>query len=141
MAKGKSIVLTVEPKGNFGEGKAAEAVSPGQAVAIDAAVEPVSGRHSLNADGTLAVGIAYNDYLQGKTNADAYAIGDRVLFYTPQPGDECNVLFKASEGAQAIGDEVGPEAATGDFIAAGTGWVVMETITVTAAVLVHCRKL
>ena len=145
MAKGKSIVLTVEPKGVFKEGIAAEAILPGTMVAIDAAVEPVGGRHQFNADTTAGFGIAYNSGLLGDTSTDSVAIGERVFAYSPLPGDELNVLFIASDGAQAIGDVVGPNGAAGLFAAAGTGWVCMETITVGAApaagTLVHCMKL
>lgn len=145
MAKGKSIVLTVEAKGGRQEYIAAEALAPGTMVAIDAAVEPVGGRHSVNADTTAGFGIADVDYLQGKVNTDAYAIGDRVFVYVPQSGDELNVLFVASDGAQAIGDVVGPVGAAGLFAATGTGWVIMETITVgaspAAGTLVHVMKL
>ena len=145
MAKGKSIVLTVEPKGNRIEGIAAEAILAGSMIAVDAAVEPISGRHSYNADTTAGVAIAYNSGLLGDINTDSVAIGERVFGYCPLPGDELNVLFLASEGAQAIGDVVGPSGAAGLFASAGTGWVCMETITVgatpTAGTLVHCMKL
>ena len=145
MAKGKEIILTVEPKGNFGEGIAAEAVLPGSSVAIDAAVEPVGGRHALNAETALSVGIAIPDYLQGKTNTGSIAIGERVNYYSPLPGDELNVLFVASNGAQAIGDEVGPSGADGLFAAIGVGYVIMQTITVgaspAAGTLVWVKKL
>lgn len=145
MAKGKAIVLTVEAKGNRQEYIAAEAILPGSMVAIDAAVEPVGGRHQVNADTTAAFGVADIDFLQGKINTDAYASGDRVPVYVPLPGDELNVLFVASDGAQAIGDIVGPQGTDGKFAALGTGWVVMETITVgaspAAGTLVHVMKL
>jgi len=145
MAKGKSIVLTVQAKGNRQEYIAAEAILPGSAVAIDAAVEPVGGRHQVNADTTAAFGIADIDFLQGLTATDGYAVGDRVFVYSPQSGDELNALFVASDGAQAIGDVVGPVGVNGQFAAAGTGYVVMETITVgaspAAGTLVHVMKL
>lgn len=142
MAKGRSIVLTVECKGQRLEGTAAEVISPGMGVAITAATEPVGGRHSLDAAGTNSVGVADVDYLQGRTNSTNYAVGERVFAYTPLSGDELNLLFKASEGAQAIGDEVGFEAATGLLVSAGTGYIVMETITVGGSnTLVHVKKL
>lgn len=142
MALGRSIVLTVEAKGQRFEGTAAEIISPGMGVAVTAATEPVGGRHSLDAAGTNSVGVADIDFLQGKTNASAYAVADRVFAYTPLPGDELNLLFKASEGAQAIADEVGFEAATGLLVSAGTGYIVMETITVGGSnTLVHVKKL
>jgi len=145
MAKGKSIVLTVEAKGNRVEGIAAEAILPGTMIAIDAAVEPVGGRHSINADTTAGFAIADIDHLQGKTATQSTAIGGRVFGYCPLPGDELNVLFIASDGAQAIGDVVGPNGGAGLFATAGTGWVCMETITVgaspAAGTLVHCMKL
>ena len=145
MAKGKSIVLTVEAKGNFVEGTAAEAILPGIMIAVDAAVEPVGGRHSYNADTTAGFAIAYNDVLLGKSNIQGAAIGERVLGYAPLPGDQLNVLFVASDGAQAIGDVVGPVGTADLFAATGTGWVIMETITVgatpTAGTLVHVMKL
>jgi hypothetical protein len=145
MAKGNAIVLTVEAKGNRVEGIAAEAILPGTMIAIDAAVEPVGGRHSFNAETTAGFAIADIDYLQGKTNTDSTAIGERVFGYCPLPGDELNVLFVASDGAQAIGDIVGPVGTAGLFAATGTGWVIMETITVgaspAAGTLVHVMKL
>lgn len=150
MAKGKQIVLSVGPKGVYVEGTAEGSVSPGEAIAIDAAVEPVSGRHTWqaasvgDADGARAlICIAYNSGLDGKTNADAVADGERVYGYCPNPGEELNVLVKASVGALAIGDLLIQEAASGQFIATtGTPeqepFQVMETITVGGtATLVH----
>ena len=148
MATGKAIVLNVGECGGQGvraEYIAAEALAPGTMVAIDAAVEPVGGRHQVNADTTAGFGIADVDYLQGRVNTDAYAVGERVPVYSPLPGDELNVLFVANDGAQAIGDVVGPVGVAGLFAATGTGWVIMETITVGAApaagTLVHVKKL
>lgn len=145
MAKGKAIVLTVEPKGVFKEGIAGESVLPGSMVAIKAATEPVSGRHTFDAATTGGFGIAFNTGLLGDTNTTAVASGYRVNAYCPLSGDEMNVLFVASDGAQAIGDVVGPVGTDGKFAATGTGWIVLETITVGASpadgTLVHCMKL
>jgi len=133
MAKGRDILLTVEPRGFFGEGIAGEIITPGTVLAIKAATAPVGGRHTLNADTTGAIGVALPDYLQGKLVTDTIPVGGRVQYYVPQAGDEFNALFVASDGAQAIGDEVGPVGAAGQFATAGTGYIVMEALTVGAS--------
>ena len=140
MAKGKAIVLTVEAKGYRVEGLADSALLPGMVARIKAATEPVGGRHTLAGSATQANIVITEDHLQGKTNTDAYTSGGRCFGYVPLPGDEFNALFLASEGAQAIGDEVGPNAA-GKFVGTGTGYEVLETITVGGSdTLVHVRK-
>lgn len=141
MAKGRSIVLTVEPKGLFKEGTAEGSIAPGECLEVDAAVEPTGGRPVYQAVVGAADGerkpviVAYNDALQGKTVSDSVADGERVFAYAPIPGDELNVLVKASVGALAIGDKLIIEAASGQCIAtAGTPemepFEVRETITV-----------
>lgn len=138
--KGKAIVLTVEPKGKFSEGTADAAIKAGTMVDIKAATEPVGGRYTLAASATARY-VVRTDELLGRIYSDTIAAGERVFAYLPESGDEFNALFLASEGAQAIGDEVGPDAA-GKFIALGTGYKVMETITVPASdTLVHVEKL
>ncbi len=143
MAKGKSIVLTVEPRGYMTEGIAGEAMRPGMMCRIKAATAPVSGRYTFDGSATQATIVATNVGLIGETSTTAIASGARVMGYVPIIGDEFNALFLASEGAQAIGDAVGPNS-DGMFIAAGTGYEVMEAITVgatpTVGTLVHVRK-
>ena len=76
MAKGKSIVLSVEPKGVFKEGIANGAILPGHCLEVDAAVEPTGGRHDFQAVVGAADGerklimVADLDRLLGKTNVD-----------------------------------------------------------------------
>lgn len=144
MAKGNSIILSVPANGHHVEGIAGETLRPGMACRNKAATAPVSGRYTFDGSATQAGIIVYNSGLLGDTNTTSFASGERVYGYIPLPGDELNVLFLASEGAQAIGDEVGPNA-NGMFVAAGTGYEVLETITVgaspAAGTLVHVRKL
>jgi len=145
MARGRAIVLTVEPKGVFKEGVAGEVTLPGTMLAIKAATAMVGGRHTFNSATLDAFGVAFNAGLSGETNTTSVAIGGRVNAYCPLPGDELNVLFVASDGAQAIGDVVGPVGTDGKFAATGTGWIAMEAITVgaspAAGTLVFCMKL
>lgn len=152
MSKGKSIVLTVEPKGIFVEGICEGVINPGECVKTDAAVEPVGGRHTYEAanvgggDGERTpVIVADINRMLGKTNADAYADGERFFGYAPQPGDELNVLVKASVGNLAIGALLIIEAASGQCIAT-TGTPEMEpfevletSATSTSTRLVHVR--
>lgn len=149
MATGRSIVVGVEAKGVRKEGIANGAINPGECLQVDAAVEPVGGRHTLEAvvgavDGERSlVMVADIDFLQGRTNANAYADGERVFAYCPLPGDELNVRVQASVGNLAIGDKLIIDSATGELIATtGTPemepFIVLETsATSGSARLVH----
>lgn len=149
MAQGKSIVLNTDQQGVFLEGTAGEIVSPGMLLGIEAATEPIGGRltyemATLGANGVRSTPIICDiDHLQGKINTDAYAADSRVFGYVPAPGEEVNVLVKASAGALAIGDLLIAEDGTGLWIkTTGTPesepFVVMETSgDVAANRLVH----
>lgn len=87
-----TIVLTNPSIGYHDEGKAAAAVKPGMSVEMNA-----SGEYILSVNATNGIKVVKEDALQGRTVADAYAIGERLFFYQPLPGDRIHVLVKAGQ--------------------------------------------
>ncbi len=150
MASGNNILVTGEPKGNFLEGIISGTPSPGTAMEIVPATEPIGGRftwrvYQPGTDGEQRiVAILLEDYLQGKLATSAYASGDRCQLYCPIPGDVMNILLADVAGTadtHAIGDLVIPDTGTGLWIAT-TGspemepFVLLETLAApTAATL------
>lgn len=124
MAKGKDIVLSVPGRGHHVEGYCEGAITPGECVMADAAVAAVGGRLTYeaanvgDADGARCdVIVADIDKLQGRTRSTAYSDTERFFGYRPAPGDELNVLVKASVGDLDVGDRLIIEAASGQCIA------------------------
>ena len=151
-----TIVLTAAPAGRFLEGilndDAGNGVYPGSGMEIDAAVEPVGGRHTWQAySGTTGhrklISILLENEIIGKICTDAISDGQRIRMYCPIPGDELLVLVSATGtgtgDAQAIGDKL--ILANGGTFIATTGtpeaepFEVMETLTdvVAAGTLTH----
>jgi hypothetical protein len=96
---------------NFGEFEAYEAISPGMLV------EPRTGYSTIKkhaTEGGNAVKMfAIENKLEGKGIVDAYAAGDQVQVWFPQPGDE---VYAQIEDEQEI--------AAGDFLESnGAGYL------------------
>lgn len=141
-ASHNTILLTAAPMGRFLEGILNTACYPGTSMEVDAAVEPVGGKHTWQASSLTngyrqLIAILLENEMVGKTCADQIADEQKIRMYCPIPGDELLVLVSASGtgtgDAQAIGDLL-IRANGGTFIAT-TGTVyqepfqVMETMT------------
>lgn len=79
---------------------AVAAITPGMLVEVTSAGKVQA--HST-ANGAAVPAFANEDEFQGKTIADAYAIGDRVQVWIPQRGDVVYGLLAGGESA-SIGD-------------------------------------
>ena len=94
--KGSNIVL--KSNGHKVEGIISGTPKPGTLMQIKASTEPVGGRYTYEAYAP-AVGdgaprpliILDTDFLQGKTESDAYVSGTRGFLQHLAPGDEVNV--------------------------------------------------
>ena len=153
MAVGNEIVVSGNPKGVFLEGTVNGTPKPGTVMQINAATEPVGGRHdwtafNADADGDQRlVAVLDIDHLQGKIATDAYVDGDRCFLYCPAAGEELNVLVANISGTSdsfAIGDLLIVNDGDG-LLVATTGtpesepFVVMETkAAITVDTLIHC---
>jgi len=152
MASGNEIIVSGNPKGVFLEGTVNGTPKPGTVMQINAAQEPVGGRHdwtayNVDADGNQRlVAVLLPDSLQGKVATDAYVDGDRCFLYVPAAGEELNVLVANIAGTSdsfAIGDILIVNDGDGLAIATtGTPesepFVVLETVAaITADTLVH----
>jgi len=141
-ASHNTILLTSAPMGRFLEGILNTACYPGTNMEVDAAVEPIGGKHTWQAS-SLTTGqrqllaILLENEMVGKTCSDQIADEQKIRMYCPIPGDELLVLVSASGtgtgDAQAIGDIL-IRASGGTFIATtGTPeqepFQVMETMT------------
>mgnify|MGYP007077480912 CR=1 FL=1 len=114
--------IVLKGKGHHDEGEAGAAISPGEAIRIqsDGTYDPESQSPPDATTGHRGLYIAKEDALQGKTVDDAYASGDTVFFYTPLPGDVCQILVKSGEDID-VGDEIYVEGAgSGLFIESTT---------------------
>lgn len=153
MAKGKSIVLTSDPRGLFDEGIISGTPKPGVCLEVMAAAFS-GGRptfravtRATGAKGPIAVLLA--DDLQGKTEDDAYVSGTRCKIYWPVAGDELNMRVADVSGTAddvAIGALFGVETVTGKLKAdssyASTPFQAQEAITDPVAdYLLFCRYL
>ena len=98
----------------------------------DASVALVSGRHTykLYAPGTDgeqpkgAFWVVLPDFLSGKTASDSFAAGERLFLYSPQAGEELNLLLKNIAGT-------GDDHTKGEMLVAdtGTGMLIATTGT------------
>lgn len=147
-----TILLSAAPAGRFLEGILNTATYPGTSMEVDAAVEPIGGKHTWQASSLTSgqrqlIAILLENEMVGKTCADQIADEQKIRMYCPIPGDELLVLVSAAGtgtgDAQAIGDML-IRASGGTFIAT-TGspeqepFQVMETMTdvVAAGTLTH----
>lgn len=130
MSLGNRIIVSADEKGKHMEGILQGALKPGTVVQRDASVALVGGRASYkvftrDADGDHPAGafwVLLEDMLQGKSMTDAYADGDRCFLYSPQPGDELNLLYGNIAGTaddHALG-EIG-------VVDTGTGKIIVTT--------------
>jgi hypothetical protein len=104
------------------EYNAGTAITPGMliAVASDGEVDP-----NASAGGVCEKMFALEDELQGKTIADAYAIGDPVQCWSATPGEEVFAWLADGEDV-AIGDVL---------VSAGTGKLKASTADSSAVVV------
>lgn len=115
-----SEIYTIVLKGcnHHDEAPADAAISPGEAIEIaaDGNADPMVSTQANALKGGLL--FAKEDALQGKTVADAYAIGDIVFYYIPVPGDHIHVLVKLGEDIDVGGLLVVEGGGSGLFVAA-----------------------
>lgn len=145
MARGNEIIVTADPKGTFMEGIIVGALKPGTIVQRDPTVALVSGRHSYKvftrgADGKRPAGALYillSDQLQGRLVSTAYVSGERCFLYTPEAGEEYNLLLGDVAGTaddHTKGELLMVDDTTGKLVAAtgspeSTPFQLLETIT------------
>lgn len=134
--RGRSTIVTADPKGQFEEGYVAtgQTFYPGMLVQRDYSVALKGGRwtytaYNADADGGHTKGGHWIvterlNSMIGKTISDSYAAGDRVSLYSPRDGEELNLLVENLAGTgddHAIGEVLIPNDGTGKFVAtAGT---------------------
>lgn len=129
MARGNRILITPD-RATRVEGiiAAGETPKPGQVVQIKAATALQGGRwnweiYNADADGGNPKGpyiVLEEDFLQGKTAADAYAAGDRAFGFHPHMGCEFNGLLLNIAGTaddHTKGEILIVDDTTGKFIA------------------------
>ncbi len=154
MAKGNTILLTANPKGNFLEGVISGTPKPGTIVGIKAATALQGGDPTwVEANpGSIGLKVMYavllEDIWTGRLQTDAYVDGARCRVYCPLPGDDLNLLVGEAAGTSntfAIGDEFLIGAGVGKLVP-NTGSpqdalaICMEVITQSAKeTLVFCR--
>lgn len=92
-----SNTILLKGRGHHDEGVAGAAVSPGEAVELqaDGKYDPMVSAQAAALKRSLQ--IAKEDALQGKTTADAYALDDQLFFYSALPGDHVNALVKSGQ--------------------------------------------
>jgi hypothetical protein len=128
MARGNNIIVSSAPAGRFEEGIIATAEKPGTIMQRDASVALKSGRHTYivatpGANGEQPKGaywVLLPNSLIGSAADVAYAAGDRGFLYSPQPGDELNLLMANVAGTaddHALGEKMMVESGTGKLIA------------------------
>lgn len=128
MARGNNIIVTSDPKGRFEEGPILTAEKPGTICERLPSTALVGGRFTYRVyqpgtDGEQPKGafwVLLADWMQGKSATDAYAAGDRGFFYSPEPGDELNLLLANIAGTaddHAIGEMLMVDTGTGKLIA------------------------
>lgn len=130
MARGNEIIVSAQPQGKFMEGyiKTGETVLvPGTIWQIDATVSIIGGRHTFKvyvpgADGEQPLGpfwVLLPDHLQGRLATTAYTAGERAFFYSPEPGDELNLILLNISGTgddHALGEKLMVDNSTGKLI-------------------------
>lgn len=130
MARGNSIIVTADPKGQFEEGYVAtgETFYPGMIVQRDASVALKGGRHTYqyynrDADGNMPRGsywVVLEDARIGKTTSDSTAAGERCFLYSPRAGEELNLLVANIAGTgddHALNEILMVDDGTGKLIA------------------------
>jgi hypothetical protein len=133
MARGNCIVVSqIEQPGAHMEGFVATSQTfyPGMIVERDASVALKGGRHTYKyyapgTDGEQPRGafwVVTEKLLafEGKTINDSYAAGGRVSLYSPQPGDELNLLVANLAGTaddHLLGEVLIVDTGTGKLIA------------------------
>ncbi len=156
MARGNQIIVTSDPRGQFDEGIIDDTSMPGTIMEIVPATAMAGrGRFHLRAAATGTDGkaaqqmVLLEDNLQGKTINDAYVAGTGCRVYTPEFGEECNVLVAQGSGTSdtvAIGDKLMLAAAAGTLkassFASATPWQALEAYTQqTNPQLTWCRRI
>lgn len=130
MSRGNQIIVSANPQGKFMEGyiAAGETPKPGQILQIDATVALKGGRHTYKiyapgADGENPLGpywVLLEDRFRGdRTMTSAYAAGDRCFLYSPENGDELNLLVLNITGTaddHALGEKMMVDNTTGKMI-------------------------
>ena len=130
-----------------------QTVYPGTIMTMKLATAAVQGKftyqpYNRDADGNNAMMfVLLEDYLQGKTIADAYTDGARIRMVVPLPGDEFLLRFGNASGTAddvAIGAMLIADDGTGEVIPT-TGSpeyecaIALETLTdPTADTALHC---
>ncbi len=154
MSRRNQIIVSSEPEGKFSEGTLSGALKPGTCLQIKASAGiDGSGRFTYEAyapgtDGEQRqVIVLLEDHYRGKTMSDAYADGAHCFVYTPEAGDELNMLLKNIAGTaddHAVGETLMIDTGTGLLIAT-TGspesecFRLLEAVTdPTADTLAHC---
>lgn len=130
MARGSTIIVSAQPQGRFTEGyiAAGETPYPGMLLQKQSATALKGGLYTYeiynaDADGGRPKGPVYivlEDSLQGKSVSDAYAAGEMVRLYTPEAGDELNLLILNIAGTgddHTKGEMLIVDDTTGKFIA------------------------
>lgn len=148
MSMGNNVVV-ISPHGRKLESIISGALQPGIVVQIQAATEPVNGRHTYEAYNRTGVGaggapwpiiVLDIDSYQGKTRDDAYATATRAFMWGPVPCDEFNMIIANISGTTddyAIGDPLQVVDGTGKLQDAHGGtaqylslpFVLLETVT------------
>ena len=97
--------IALKTNGHHDEGACGAATSPGMAVELqaDGKYDPMVSAQAAALKRGLQ--IVKEDALQGKTTAAAYAVDDRLFFFTALPGDHINALVKSGEDID-IGDKL-----------------------------------
>lgn len=154
--KGRTILISTEPKGRNYEGTISGTPKPGTVMQIDASAGLNSNGnftfevYNADADGGRPKGPIFvlleNKNLGGLAST-AYANGDHGFLYVPLPGDELNMLLQDVGGTaddHALGEVLIIDDGTGKLIATtGTPetepFFLMEAVTDPVAdTLAHC---
>ncbi len=133
MARGNSIVVTADPKGQWEEGYVAtsQTFKPGMIVQRDPTVALKAGRHTYKyydraADGDKPAGAFWVvtgrlEAMLGKSvDSSSIAAGYHTEFYCPRAGEELNLLLGDVSGtgdAHALGEILMVDDGTGKLVA------------------------
>lgn len=125
--------IVLKGRGHYEEGEADATIYPGEAIRL--AADGLYDPETLAPEVAVGRGlhIALEDALQGKTVDDAYSDGDKIFFYTPQPGDHVHVLVKAGEDVD-IADILGVEGSgSGKFVELASSATAEHKLKITDA--------
>lgn len=132
MARGNEIIVTAEPGGVFAEGYVAtgQTFKPGMIVQRDPSVALQGGDHTYklydrDADGNMPAGsywVVTNllHTMIGKDVTVSITEGEKVMLYSPRPGEELNLLVANLAGTaddHALGEILMVDDGTGLLIA------------------------